>query len=531
MKFDRSPAILGLSACISVVACSGTDGEDASSSAEAFSTTVVTPFSTSPAAGHPAKPGTLFEKAAGIPFGNPAPARANATVLTFDETNPANARAKVNGFGAAFTDASAGLLYYDLPPNHWKDALTKLMDPKGGIGLNVVRVPIAASDSTYHATPYSYDGVDGDTSMKHFSIEHDKQYILPELAYVYSHLNRQVRIVASPWSAPGWMKSTHSMIQGDLDGRYYQAYASYIAALVQAYWDYSTRIPIYALTPQNEPDGKTPFVGNTPNYPGMAFSPQAEANFITKFLVPTLHGKPFPKPLVFGFDHNWGDAYPGDLLDDLQKEGGLDDLDGMAFHCYGGNGSPALTRLHDDRRMNGKEISLTECDRSVNDRDGSTRGYRSSAKGITAPAEGIEKLIYAFDNYSTTYLAWQLVTKPDGSPNQGGGCTGSDWHCIGVATVNGGKLDFEWDYAYLGHASKYVQRGAQTFHVGPFGVGSGPVEPIAFVNPDGTRVVLMFNASTSAETFELTWTKAGASPKAFTATIAPRTVATYVWQG
>jgi O-glycosyl hydrolase len=481
------------------LACSGAgdDGAQGESSASALTGATVQLWVTS-------DPRHPFEKGADTSLGAPTGVAGSIGTLTIDESAE-NLRAEVDGFGAALTDASAGIMHESLSKSARTALLKDLMSPTEGLGLSMLRLPIAASDSTMDGS-YSYDPDGPDPSMRRFSIEHDRAYILPELEEIVGSINPDVHIIATPWSPPGWMKGdSTSMIGGYLKAEYRKAYADYFVHFVRAYWEQPVHIPIYAVTPQNEP-------GQAADYPSMTMLPGAEATFIHEFLAPALKDANFGWVKIYGFDHNWGSSYPSGLLGDLSADHADDDLDGMAFHCYGGNESAAMTTLHQDARMAGKDIYLTECDRSEYD-DGKLKSY----------AEGIEKLIYAMNNWSRSYLAWQLVLHPDGTPDQGHGCMGNGWHCVGVVSVTeAGDITKEWDYAYLGHASKYVACGATTVHMSAV----GPVESVAFINPHRTRVLVAYNSSNEAARFEVVW-----QGQAFTSTIPARSAATMKWQG
>src|SRR5215472_18117892 len=137
--------------------------------------------------------------------------------LTFSATRTPNLTITVNdavkyqqidGFGASLTDSSAWLLWNKLTEAQRKEAMQMLFSPTKGIGLSVLRQPMGASDFALSA--YSYDDlpsgvplVPGDPDLKHFSIDHDRAYILPLLREALT-LNPNLKIMASPWSPPGW---------------------------------------------------------------------------------------------------------------------------------------------------------------------------------------------------------------------------------------------------------------------------------------------------------------------------------------
>jgi len=109
------------------------------------------------------------------------------------------------------------------------------------------------------ATTTSQKG-EKDSKLEKFSIEHDRAYIIPLVKQALAR-NPNLKIIASPWSPPGWMKTSQSMIFGALSPEAYPAFANYFVKFIKAYE--AEGIPIYAITMQNEPL-------NIPgNYPGM----------------------------------------------------------------------------------------------------------------------------------------------------------------------------------------------------------------------------------------------------------------------
>jgi glucosylceramidase len=173
---------------------------------------------------------------------------------------------RVQGFGAAMTDSSAWLIERRLPAASNASLMDDLFAPNG-LHLSFLRVPIGASDFTVGGRPYSYDDEPpgrSDPRLRHFSIAHDRAYILPALRAALA-LNPQLEMFASPWSAPAWMKGNDSLNdvgdRGTLRGSAYGPWAAYIVRFLQAYA--AAGVPISALTPANEP-------GNPTSYPGMA---------------------------------------------------------------------------------------------------------------------------------------------------------------------------------------------------------------------------------------------------------------------
>ena len=147
---------------------------------------------------------------------------------------------------------------------------------------------------------YTYDDVPAgqtDYDMRRFSIAHDRTEILPLLRRA-RELNPELKVIATPWSPPAWMKTNQSLIGGRLidTPRIYEAYARYFVEFVRAYE--RAGVPIYALTVQNEPQNRNPS-----GYPGMDMPVRQEAKLI-EALGPALRKARLDTKLL-GYDHNW----------------------------------------------------------------------------------------------------------------------------------------------------------------------------------------------------------------------------------
>src|SRR6478735_2833209 len=169
------------------------------------------------------------------------------------------------GFGAAITDASAWLIQTTLSPTQREALLQDLFGRANGIGLSFTRLTIGASD--FSRTHYTFDDVpagETDSALTHFSIDANRPDVLPVVKRALA-INRDLRVMASPWSAPAWMKTTGSLIKGTLRADAYPAFADYLRRYVQAYQ--AEGVPIFAITLQNEPHFEPE------NYPGMRLTP------------------------------------------------------------------------------------------------------------------------------------------------------------------------------------------------------------------------------------------------------------------
>lgn len=404
-----------------------------------------------------------------IPFG-----ATRLPVLTI-HVDPARPSQTIDGFGASLTESSAWLLHYKLTPAQRKDLLEMLFDPKNGIGLSILRQPMGASD--FALEQYSYDDVgpgEQDPELKKFSIERDRAYIIPVLKEALA-INPGLKIIASPWSPPGWMKTSRSMVQGSLLPSAYAALAKYFVKYIQAYGDVG--VPIYAITMQNEPL-------NIPgNYPGMGMTAGEQAAFLRDFLGPALREAGL-RTKVLIFDHNWDlIGFPLQVLGDTKA---ASFAAGTATHCYGGTPTAQL-ELHN--RFPEKDIWMTECSGG------------EWQKGNLLEQQ-VRLIIGSTRNWAKSVVLWNLALNQDHEPYLGG-CT----NCRGVVTVNDAVSPAQViptvDFTVLAHASKFVKPGARRIESNSFDQGS--LEDVAFQNPDGSIVLLLLNSSGAPVSFNIAW--------------------------
>ena len=400
----------------------------------------------------------------------------------------------IDGCGASLTDSSAWLLDRKLTKEQRKELLEALFDTKKGIGLSILRQPMGASD--FALTDYSYDDVavgEKDPKLAKFSIEHDRAYIIPLLKEALA-LNPNLKIIASPWSPPGWMKTSQSMIQGTLLPEAYPAYANYFVKFINAYAD--AGLPIYAITMQNEP------LYNPSDYPGMEMTAIEQATFLRDHLGPALREAGLTTK-VFVFDHNWDlIEYPIQVLSDSKAAAYAT---GTATHCYGG-ATTAQMELHE--RFPEKEIWMTEC----------SGGEWQKGNLLEQQARLI---INSTRNWAKTVVLWNLALDQNHEPYLGG-CT----TCRGVVTVNHSAAPTQVvrtvDFTVLAHISKFLRPGSRRIASNTFDQGS--LEDVAFQNPDGSVVLLVLNSSGAPVLFNIAWRGKFASYK-----LPAGAVATFHW--
>jgi glucosylceramidase len=401
----------------------------------------------------------------------------------------------IEGFGASLTDSSAWLLKTYLTDDQRKEALRKLFDPTVGIGLNLLRQPMGASD--FALDDYSYDDMpfgSSDPDLQNFSIQKDQRYVIPILRETLT-VNPNLKIIATPWSPPGWMKTSQAMIRGALLPSAYHPLAGYFVKFVQAYQ--KAGVPIYAITMQNEP------VHVPTDYPGMDMTPFEQANFLRDALGPAFHDAGL-KTKIFIFDHNWNLIYyPLAVLSDNKAAAYAT---GVATHCYGGEASEQ-NEIHN--RFPDKEIWFTEC----------SGGDWQKGKLLE---QQVHLMIEVLRNWSRSVILWNLALDQNHEPYLGG-CT----TCRGIVTVKHEDTSAQViptvDFTALGHASKFVRPGAVRIESNTF--GSGCLEDVAFRNADASIVLLVLNSSNQPQKFNIGW-RGRFAPY----TLKEEGVATFIWE-
>jgi glucosylceramidase len=372
---------------------------------------------------------------------------------------------KMHGFGAAMTDASAQLLS-GLPEDKRRALMAELFGRgPNGLGLSFTRLTVGASD--FSPTHYSYDDTPGnapDPELRFFSIEPAKKYVLPRMREALA-INPNLLVMISPWSAPAWMKTTRSLIQGQLVPQYYPAFANYLARTAEAFG--REGVPVSMLTIQNEPDFEPG------DYPGMRVNSPDRAVIIGRFVGPALRSRGL-KTQILDYDHNWDN--PEMPLTVLADPVARSFVSGVAWHCYEGD-VPAQSPVHD--AFPDKDAWETECS-----------GGEWTPKYAEVLAWMTDKLIIgASNNWSRGSLLWNLALDPAHGPHHGG-CT----DCRGVVTIDPatGAITRNVEYYILGHASRFVLPGAYRVATAKRG---DDIEAAAFLNKDGSRVAILHRKS------------------------------------
>jgi glucosylceramidase len=439
------------------------------------------------------------------------------TTITVD---PRTSYQTMDGFGASITDSSAAVLY-KLSPADREKTLRSLFDPKEGIGVSFLRQPVGSSDFTAAAEHYTYDDVpagQADFGLRQFSVAHDQQQVLPLLRRA-KQLNPALKVMATPWSPPAWMKTADSLVGGRLkdDPKVYDAYARYLIKFVQAYA--KAGVPIDFLSIQNEPQNRKPSA-----YPGTDMPVRQEAAVITA-LGPMLQ-KVSPRTKILGYDHNWT-THPGDVASTPPGEDPETDypykllqtpaakwIAGTAYHCYSGDPSKQ-TDLHN--AFPSKGIWFTECSGSHGPTDTPPQIFRGT---LTWHARTL--MLGTTRNWAKSVVNWNIALDSTGGPHLGG-CDS----CTGLVTLQpDGTVTTDAEYYTIGHLSKFVKPGAVRIGSTSYGTTgwNGQLMSAAFRNPDGTTALVVHNENDDPRSFAV-----AVGGKSFEYELPGGAIATYTW--
>lgn len=366
----------------------------------------------------------------------------------------------IDGFGYTLTGGSAQSIN-KLNSQKRKELLQELFgNNENSIKISYLRISIGASD--LNATPFTYNDLPAgqtDVSLSQFSLSPDNDDLIPMLKEIIA-INPHIKILATPWSPPTWMKNNNSFIGGSLKPEYYGVYAAYFVKYIQKMKDEG--ISISAITPQNEPL-------HPGNNPSMFMSAEQQASFIKEYLGPAFVTANLSTKIII-YDHNCDRPdYPMSILKDPIAN---DFIDGSAFHLYAGDIS-ALTTVHD--AYPNKNLYFTE-------------QYTGTSGTFVGDLKWHMKnvIIGSMRNWSKVALEWNLANDANFGPHTPGGCT----TCKGAITINSSdSYERNVSYYIIAHASKFVPPGS----VRVASTQKGNINSIAFKTPAGKKVLILEN--------------------------------------
>lgn len=401
----------------------------------------------------------------------------------------------IDGFGFALTGGSAYLLN-KMSASDRAEVLKRFYDPNAGIGASMVRISIGASDLSQKCFTYDekFLGLLKDTELKKFNIYAGDKEVIPMLKEILA-INPDIKILATPWTAPKWMKSNKLYGGGTLKPKFYQAYADYFVKYLQTMKD--NGINISAVSTQNEPECGT-------NKPSMKMDASSQANFIGKYLGPTLEKNGFGDVEIFCWDHNCDKK--DFALSVLGDSNANKYVSGSAWHLYAGD-IKILSEVYDEQPE--KKLWLTE---QWTGRDGEFAGdFKWHLKNV---------ILGTVNNHGQAAFEWNLAADQNCDPHTVGGCP----DCKGAITINKktNKVDsYNVSYYIIGQAAKFVRPGSVKISSKS---SDDSLINAAFETKEGKIVLIVLNDGNKEVDFKVKF-----EDNTITSKLNAGAAATYVW--
>ncbi len=383
------------------------------------------------------------------------------------------------GIGGALTDAAAET-FAKLPAAPQDELLSAYYSTDRGIGYTLGRTNIHSCD--FSSESYTYVD-EGDKDLKSFSIAHDLRYRIPLIKRAMAASGNKLRLFASPWSPPAFMKDNNDMLHGGhLRPEYARAWARYFAKFVESYR--KEGVPVWGVTIQNEPMA-------TQTWESCVFQASDERDFLKNHLGPVMAQEGLlGKVNIIVWDHN-RDLIIQRALAIFEDSAAAKYAWGIGFHWYedwsGGQqmyGNVALvSRLYPE-----KHILFTEGTPATFDSTGYGRWSLGEAYG--------RSMINDFNSGTEGWTDWNILLDERGGPNHVGNFCFAPIH----ADTRTGKLIYTNSYYYIGHFSKFIRPGARRILASP---SRSMLLTTGFVNDDGTVAVVVMNPTSKGGDYNL----------------------------
>jgi len=382
------------------------------------------------------------------------------------------------GIGGALTDAAAET-FAKLPAARQEEVLAAYYSTDRGIGYTLGRTNINSCD--FSSESYTYV-TEGDKDLASFSVAHDLRFKIPLIKRAMAASGGRLKLFASPWSPPAYMKDNNDMLHGGhLRPEYFHAWARYYAKFVESYR--KEGVPVWGITIQNEPMA-------TQTWESCVYQSADERDFLKHHLGPVMAEQGLRDVNIIVWDHN------RDLI--VQRAQAIFDDPaaakyawGIGFHWYedwsGGQqmyGNVALVK----RLYPAKHILFTE---------GTPASFDSTAYGRWSLGEAYGRsMINDFNSGTEGWTDWNILLDERGGPNHVGNFCFAPIH----ADTRTGQLIYTNSYYYIGHFSKFVRPGARRIVASP---SRSMLLATAFVNQDGTVVVVVMNPTAKGGDYNL----------------------------
>lgn len=395
--------------------------------------------------------------------------------------DPKNEFQEFVGIGAALTDASAET-FYKLTKENQELFLEAYYDKEKGIGYSLARTIIHSCD--FSTGSYTYIK-EGDRELKTFSIAHDRKYRIPFTKKAIEAAGGKLKMYASPWSPPAFMKTNNNMLRGGkLKKEFYQPWANYYAKFIKSYE--KEGIPIWGLSIQNEPMALQ-------RWESCIYTAEEERDFLKDYLGPTLEKEDLGDKKIIVWDHNRDLVYQraSTILNDPEA---AKYVWGTGFHWY--------EDWKDDNPMFDNVARVNEAypDKKLIFTEGCNEGYdvKRLEKEDPKLAERYGKsMIRDFNNGTVAWTDWNILLDETGGPNHVGNLCFSPVH----GNSQTGELNFTNSFYYIGHFSKFIRPGAKRISSV---TSSNSIISTAFKNKNNSIVIIAMNTSDKTLDYSIT---------------------------
>ena len=372
----------------------------------------------------------------------------------------------IEGFGGAFTEAAA-VTWMKLGVECRNQLLNQYFSTDAGHGYSFCRVHMNSCD--FSLGNYAHADTAGDITLEHFSIDRDRQALLPFIKAALAVARGPVKLLASPWSPPGWMKSTGRMNQGGkLLPQYAPVWARCFVKFIQAYE--AEGVPIWGVSVQNEPAANQ-------RWDSCLYSAEEERDFVRDHLGPALESADLGHIAIVIWDHN---------RDYMVERAGTVYADpaaskyvwGAGFHWYGEDHFDHVQLVHD--AWPEKKLLFTE-------------GCQEGGPHIGSWALGeryARSIINDLNRWTVGWIDWNLLLDETGGPNHVGNLCSAPL----LADTTNDVLLAQSSYYFLGHFARFAKPGAKRILCSST---KEALESTAWKNTDGTVVAVVLNCTES----------------------------------
>lgn len=401
---------------------------------------------------------------------------------------------EIEGFGGAFTEAAATTLQ-KLSPASQERVLNAYFDRGNGLGYTLCRTHINSCD--FALGNYAYTETPGDTALADFTIERDRKALLPMIQRALKVAGEPVKLFASPWSPPAWMKTTGKMnFGGKLKPEYRQAWADWYVRYIQEYA--KEGVEIWGLTVQNEPEA-------TQTWDSCIYTAQEERDFVRDYLGPALENAGLGHVKIIIWDHN---------RDQIVRRGSIayDDpaaskyIWGTGFHWYCDDKFDNL-QLHHDTWPDKKLLFTEGCQEGGPHLGSWLLGERYA-----------RSMVNDFNRWTVGWTDWNLLLDENGGPNHVSNFCSAPI----LADTRTDEVLLQSSYYYIGHFTRFVRPGARRILCA---TTRDAIEATGFVNPDGSVAIVVLNRTETPYEINLE-TPHGVAP----ITSPRRSIGTFVFQ-